>query len=151
MSRILKTQDRATRGLVETSGFRRVLALHCHRKIGKSLPNNQRQRRTCYELCHILYPVSAAHTSIFRMDSNSTSYRIITQGSCKLCPEHVNLNPVHFFLLAQKVENKLMFETQPVSGFYNKLEVNKMFDGSASATLQGYLAQKKSPPRRNLQ
>ena len=55
------------------------------------------------------------------------------------------------FLPTQKVENKLMFETQPVSGFYNKLEVNKMFDGSASATLQGYLAQKKSPPRRNLQ
>ncbi|KAJ1474241.1 hypothetical protein T484DRAFT_1833152 [Baffinella frigidus] len=25
-------------------------------------------------LCHLLYPVSAAHTSIFRMDSNSTSY-----------------------------------------------------------------------------
>ena len=38
------------------------------------MPNNQRQRRTCYALCHILYPVSAAHTSIFRMDSNSTSY-----------------------------------------------------------------------------
>ncbi|KAJ1489239.1 hypothetical protein T484DRAFT_1937605, partial [Baffinella frigidus] len=33
-----------------------------------------RQRRTCYSLCHLLYPVSAAHTSIFRMDSNSTSY-----------------------------------------------------------------------------
>jgi len=44
------------------------------REIGNLLPNNQRQRRTCYALCHILYPVSAAHTSIFRMDSNSTSY-----------------------------------------------------------------------------
>ncbi|KAJ1480880.1 hypothetical protein T484DRAFT_1955699, partial [Baffinella frigidus] len=32
-----------------------------------------RQRRTCYALCHLLYPVSAAHTSIFRMDSNSNS------------------------------------------------------------------------------
>ena len=42
------------------------------REIGNLLPNNQRQRRTCYALCHILYPVSAAHTSIFR--SNSTSY-----------------------------------------------------------------------------
>ena len=38
------------------------------REIGNLLPNNQRQRRTCYALCHILYPVSAAHTSIFRMD-----------------------------------------------------------------------------------
>ena len=38
------------------------------------LPNNQRQCRTCYTLCHILYPVLAAHTSISRMDSNSTSY-----------------------------------------------------------------------------
>ena len=38
------------------------------------MPNNRRQRRTCYALCHILYPVSAAHTSVFRMDSNSTSY-----------------------------------------------------------------------------
>jgi len=44
------------------------------REIGDLLPNNQRQRRTCYALCHILYPVSAAHTSIFRMDSNSISY-----------------------------------------------------------------------------
>jgi hypothetical protein len=26
-------------------------------------------------LCHLLYPMSAAHTSIFRMDSNSTSYQ----------------------------------------------------------------------------
>ena len=42
-------------------------------EIGNLLPNNRRQRRTCYALCHILYPVSAAHTSIFRMDSNSTS------------------------------------------------------------------------------
>ena len=44
------------------------------REIGNLLPNNRRQRRTCYALCHILYPVSAAHASIFRMDSNSTSY-----------------------------------------------------------------------------
>ena len=43
-------------------------------EIGNLFPNNRRQRRTCYALCHILYPVSAAHTSIFRMDSNSTSY-----------------------------------------------------------------------------
>ena len=45
------------------------------REIGNLLPNSRRQRRTCYALCHILYPVSAAHTSIFRMDSNSTSYQ----------------------------------------------------------------------------
>jgi len=38
------------------------------------LPNIQRQRCTCYALCHILYPVSAALKSIFRMDSNCTSY-----------------------------------------------------------------------------
>ena len=31
--------------------------------IGNLLPNNQRQRRTCYALCHILYPVSAALAS----------------------------------------------------------------------------------------
>ena len=43
-------------------------------EIDNLVPNNQRQRRTCYALCHILYPMSAAHTSIFRMDSNSTSY-----------------------------------------------------------------------------
>ena len=43
------------------------------REIGSLLPNNRRQRRTCYALCHIRYPVSAAHTSIFRMDSNSTT------------------------------------------------------------------------------
>ena len=31
------------------------------REIGNLLPNNRRQRRTCYALC--LYPVSAAHTN----------------------------------------------------------------------------------------
>ena len=46
-----------------------------NREIENLLQNSQRQRRTCYALCHILYPVSAAHTSIFRMDSNSTSNR----------------------------------------------------------------------------
>jgi len=30
------------------------------REIGNLLPNNQRQRRTYYALCHILFPVSAA-------------------------------------------------------------------------------------------
>jgi hypothetical protein len=43
-------------------------------EIGNLLPNNQRQRRTCYALCHILYPVSAALASFFRMDSISTSF-----------------------------------------------------------------------------
>ena len=43
-------------------------------EIGNLLPNIQRQRCRCYALCHILYPVSAALTSIFRMDSHSTSY-----------------------------------------------------------------------------
>ncbi|KAJ1494534.1 hypothetical protein T484DRAFT_1927012 [Baffinella frigidus] len=43
---------------------------------------SERQRRTCYALCHLLYPVSAAHTSIFRMDSNSTSYPMF--------PDHMN-------------------------------------------------------------
>ena len=51
-----------------------VLGSMLEREIGNLLPNNRRQRRTCYALCHILYPVSAAHKSIFRMDSNSTSY-----------------------------------------------------------------------------
>ena len=51
-----------------------VQGYRTQREIGDLLPNNQRQRRTCYALCHMLYPVSAAHTSIFRMDSNSTSY-----------------------------------------------------------------------------
>jgi len=46
------------------------------------LPNNQRQRCTCYALCHALYPVSAAHTSIFRVDSNSTPYRSASNVLC---------------------------------------------------------------------
>ena len=33
------------------------------REISNLLPNNRRHRRTCYALCHILYPVSAAHTA----------------------------------------------------------------------------------------
>ena len=46
------------------------------RELGILLPHNQRQRRTCYALCHIRYPVSATHTSIFRIDSNSTFYKV---------------------------------------------------------------------------
>ena len=46
----------------------------CHMaEIGNLLPSNQRQRRTCYALCHILYPVSAAFASFFWMDSISSS------------------------------------------------------------------------------
>ena len=40
---------------------------------GDLLPNSQRQRRTCYALCYILYPVAAAHTNLVRMDSSPTS------------------------------------------------------------------------------
>ena len=69
------------------------------RETGNLLPNNRRQRRTCYALCHILYPVSAAHTSIFRMDSNSTSYLLswyllLGQGrafQCSRVLEHSDL------------------------------------------------------------
>ena len=49
-------------------------ASHLPREIGSLLPKDQRQRRTFYALCHILYPVSADQISIFRMDSNSTFY-----------------------------------------------------------------------------
>ena len=46
----------------------------CSREIGNRLPSNQRQCRTFYALCHILYPLSAAHVTIFQMDSNSLSH-----------------------------------------------------------------------------
>jgi len=78
--------------------------LLCHsREIGNLLPNIQRQRCTCYALCHILYPVSAALTSIFRMDSNSTSYSFLlflphsprrSRRSCPFTPPLVS-----FFLV----------------------------------------------------
>ena len=55
--------------LVDKIAFFRTLG-----EIGDLLPNNQRQRRTRYTLCHVLHLVSAAHMSIFQMDSNSTSY-----------------------------------------------------------------------------
>ena len=54
------------------------------REIGNVLPNNQRQRRTCYILCHIQYPVSAAHTSTFRMGLNPTSSRLMVQKATRL-------------------------------------------------------------------
>ena len=44
-------------------------------EIGDLLPSNQRQRRTCYALCHILHPVSAACTGFLRIYSDCTSYR----------------------------------------------------------------------------
>ena len=74
--RLLTTTCRITRraDLIREQVFYFKARQSQSREIGNLLPNNQRQRRTCYALCHILYPVSAAHTSIFRMDSNSTSY-----------------------------------------------------------------------------
>ena len=42
------------------------------KRFGNLLPYNQRQRRSCNAMYHTPYPVSAAHTSIFRMDSNSS-------------------------------------------------------------------------------
>ncbi|KAJ1493303.1 hypothetical protein T484DRAFT_1929448, partial [Baffinella frigidus] len=50
-----------------------------------------RQHRTCYALCHLLYPVSAAHTSIFRMDSNSTSYCPLEEFLSDLFPPSVQI------------------------------------------------------------
>ena len=69
--------ERGLRGGGGLEDHPRSLERPALREIGNLLPNNQRQRRTCYALCHILYPVSAAHTSIFRMDSNSTSYHAL--------------------------------------------------------------------------
>ena len=63
------------------------------REIGNLLPNHRRQRRTCYALCHILYPVSAAHTSTSRMDSNSTSY----PRPSILNTQHLTLNHKPYF------------------------------------------------------
>ena len=71
------------------------------------MPNNRRQRRTCYALCHILYPVSAAHTSIFRMDSNSTSYPFLvffvlsphrSRLSCPFLPRILSVFPILLLL-----------------------------------------------------
>jgi len=72
----------------ESGGIRAVqVKPHSLREIGNLLPNNQRQRRTCYALCHILYPVSSAHTSFSRMDSNSTSYTLVNAIlTCRLRP-----------------------------------------------------------------
>jgi len=69
------------------------------REIGNLLPNNRRQRRTCYALCHILYPVSAAHTSIFRMDSNSTSYSFPQQSMPPVTLITLNSKSLHPKLL----------------------------------------------------
>jgi len=65
-----QVDEDARPGLAEGERFHPIQPA---REIGNLLPNNRRQRRTCYALCHLLSPVSAAHTSIFRMDSNSTS------------------------------------------------------------------------------
>ena len=64
------------------------------REIGNLLPNNRRQRRTCYALCHLLYPVSAAQTSIFRMDSNSTSYPLTTNQTVEVLNGYVSHGPL---------------------------------------------------------
>ena len=72
---------------------KRWVSLKPQREIGNLLPNNRRQRRTCYAFCHLLYPVSAAQTSIFWMDSNSTSYakpQTLNPGPSTLNPESPN-------------------------------------------------------------
>ena len=66
-----------------TGALRRMAALPpplCAREIGNLLPNNQRQRRTCYALCHILYPVSAAHTSYLRHSFDFISEDFVLLG-----------------------------------------------------------------------
>ena len=39
------------------------LLVYCRTSSVSLLPNNQRQRRTCYAVCHILHPVSAVTTT----------------------------------------------------------------------------------------
>ena len=67
---------------------------------------NQRQRRTCYALCLILYPVSAAHTSIFRMDSNSTDSLLKRIGAM---PSDLGGNWSHFLRMCEKIRAIFMF------------------------------------------
>ena len=62
------------------------------RNIGILLPKNQRQHRNLdikknvlpCTLCYLLSPVSAALASIFRMDSNSTSYLYVQHVALRL-------------------------------------------------------------------
>ena len=60
------------------------------REIGNLVPNNQRQRRTCYALCHVLYPVSAALASFFRMDLQTLNALTLNPEPSTLKPEAHN-------------------------------------------------------------
>ena len=75
-SSILIPKRKACPGLMRFSRNKRAetRSLLPHIETCDLLPNNQRPCRTRYALCHILYPVSAAHTSIFLMNSNSNFY-----------------------------------------------------------------------------
>ena len=55
------------------------------------LPTNQHQCRT-FALCYVLYPVSAALTSSFWMDSFCTSYNRIKTRSNRIKPAQTKLN-----------------------------------------------------------
>ena len=83
------------------------------REIGNLLPNNRRQRHTCYALCHILYPVSAAHTSIFRMDSNSTSY--LTKTVSEQGRRERSVSGTKHSSASRQVLKRLVLETEAVS------------------------------------
>ena len=108
-----------------------VPSLHRGREIGNLLPNNRHQRRTCYALCHILYPVSAALASFFRMDSISTS---LHRGTS-------------------------LRRTQALSGSYSRTltralsepVVNLSVEVPSLHSFQGFLAQKNPRPCRTLQ
>jgi len=58
-SHFCRTPRRSVQGLDMTVQGMVYRCSHQLDEIGNLLPNNQRQRRTCYALCHILYHVSA--------------------------------------------------------------------------------------------
>ena len=127
------------------------------REIGNLLPNNQRQRRTCYALCHILYPVSAAHTSIFRMDSNSTSYHCMYASLSRLAaappPSEPSASPSGDTTPC-KVTPGVKSLRPSYTGLYPQtlsLLALPFPCGPAPPPLLGYLAHKKQPLPRTLQ
>ena len=95
-----------------------------YREIGDLLPTNQRQGCTCFALCHILCPVSAAHTSISRMDSNFTCYpqrysgNFLTEKRTLLGPYR---RPIPRVLGGSKGGGRFLMVEVPLYGFASGL------------------------------
>ena len=117
-----------------------VIASPCRSRKRREIAKQRKTRlnstgRTCYAVCHILYPVSVAHTSILRMDSNPTSDHLISSQARPLARTitrwALQIEPVIVVAL-RIVQNKDILS----SDFLTRLLVEMRFESHCMGTHQ---------------